>query len=307
MSASSSLSVSFSGSGQVVLDTSAGTFSSGTRGCGNARTTSTSTTLMMPSSGTVTLRAGYAGGYGTVTVAQVFTISVGSPPPPPPAPPVVNCAGSWGGWGSCSESCGGGTQQRTYAVTTAASGGGTACPSDSPQTQSCNAGACAENCAGSWGGWAACSVGCGDGTQQRTYAVTTAASGGGTACPSDSPQTLECNDGACPGSGGGGGPAHATPDFNSSCNATVLKQSLLNRSMSYMDTLQAFNASCRALIEGMPYRSLLIVSGCGVDDSVEDCNLLALLDQPDLHVEACRAVFEHGDQLACPGRPNGSG
>ena len=47
--AGGSVSVSFSVSGnQHVIETSLGTFSSGTRGCGNQRTTSSSTTLSVP-------------------------------------------------------------------------------------------------------------------------------------------------------------------------------------------------------------------------------------------------------------------
>merc|ERR1712070_1140660 len=73
--------------------------------------------------------------------------------------PVQNCAGSWGSWGTCSLTCGSGTQTRTYTVTTAAANGGTACPVANGQTQSqdCNTQACpVQNCAGSWGSWGTC-------------------------------------------------------------------------------------------------------------------------------------------------------
>ena len=110
---------------------------------------------------------------------------------------VVNCAGSWGGWGSCSESCGGGSQSRSYSVATAASGGGTACPSPTTVTQSCNTGACAVDCAGSWGSWGSCSESCGSGIQSRSYSVATAASGGGISCPSVTTMTQVCNTQAC--------------------------------------------------------------------------------------------------------------
>ena len=120
------------------------------------------------------------------------------PSPPPP----VNCAGGWGGWGSCSETCGGGTQSRSYSVTTAASGGGAACPA--AQNRNCNTAACAVNCVGSWGGWGSCSETCGGGTQSRTYSVTTSASGGGAACPAA--QNRGCNNDAC-------GPPPPPPPF----------------------------------------------------------------------------------------------
>jgi hypothetical protein len=96
---------------------------------------------------------------------------------PSPSPtPAVNCAGSWSSWSTCS----GGTQSRTYTITTQPTSDGTACPS-SPQSQSCT------NCAGSWSSWSTCS----GGTQSRTYTITTQPTSDGTACPS-SPQSQSC-------------------------------------------------------------------------------------------------------------------
>merc|ERR1719453_1104725 len=40
----------------------------------------------------------------------------------------VDCVGAFGAYGSCSKTCGSGTQTRTYAVTTPAARGGSACP-----------------------------------------------------------------------------------------------------------------------------------------------------------------------------------
>jgi hypothetical protein len=102
-------------------------------------------------------------------------------------PPVVNCEGTWG---SCSATCGGGSQ--TFTVTQPAANGGTACPT-SPRA--CNEQACPVDCQGSWG---SCSASCGEGTE--TFTVTTPAANGGVACPA--PTTRPCNMAPCvpPGS-----------------------------------------------------------------------------------------------------------
>jgi hypothetical protein len=116
----------------------------------------------------------------------------------------TDCEGSWGDWGACSAQCGQGqgTKSRSYTVSTAASGSGAACPAD--ETETCNGGACADvDCEGSWGDWGACSAQCGGGTKSRSYTVSTAASGSGTACPSDETET--CNQNVCQGGGGDGG------------------------------------------------------------------------------------------------------
>ena len=56
----------------------------------------------------------------------------------------VNCVGSWRPWGVCSETCDGGTQTRTFRVTTREQHGGTNCEAsnDERQTEACGEVAC---------------------------------------------------------------------------------------------------------------------------------------------------------------------
>lgn len=103
-------------------------------------------------------------------------------------PPVaVDCEGTWG---TCSASCGTGTQN--FTVTRPAANGGAACPT-SPRN--CNEQGCPVDCQGSWG---SCSASCGTGSE--IFTVTTAAANGGVACPT--PTTRTCNTTPCepPGS-----------------------------------------------------------------------------------------------------------
>uniref|UniRef100_H2Y1T3 Peptidase S1 domain-containing protein n=1 Tax=Ciona intestinalis TaxID=7719 RepID=H2Y1T3_CIOIN len=157
--------------------------------------------------------------------------------------------GSWSGWsnsGTCTVTCGGGTQQqiRTCNGGTAGAGG---CPGSSTQTIACNQQACPPQ--GSWGGWSnsgTCSLTCGGGTQQqiRTCNGGTAGAGG---CPGSSTQTIAyyCNTHNCPawnnwGNWGectascGGGTKTATRTCNTfgqagaSCNGLTAKSEPCN-------------------------------------------------------------------------------
>ena len=93
--------------------------------------------------------------------------------------------GGWSAWGggSCSVSCGGGSQTQTRTCTNPApANGGAACVGASSQTISCNTQACAVNCSYTTTGWGACSASCGGGTQSYYYTITAPAQNGGT-CP----------------------------------------------------------------------------------------------------------------------------
>ena len=116
----------------------------------------------------------------------------------------------WSNVGSCSKTCGGGKQQqeRTRSITKNASNGGTACPTNLRETKEidCNTQACPINCEVSewseWSNFGSCSADCGGGKQQqeRTRSITTNASNGGTACPTNLKETkeIDCNTQACP-------------------------------------------------------------------------------------------------------------
>jgi len=60
----------------------------------------------------------------------------------------VDCEGQWGQWSACSETCGDGTQTKSYSITVDAENGGNECPHAQGDTviQTCNLGACPVPC-----------------------------------------------------------------------------------------------------------------------------------------------------------------
>ncbi|KAJ8310623.1 hypothetical protein KUTeg_012488 [Tegillarca granosa] len=77
---------------------------------------------------------------------------------------------SWGSWGTCSKSCGGGSQSRSRSCTNPAPQyGGANCAGSSSSSQACNTHNCPIH--GNWATWAAwgtCTVTCGGGSQTRS-------------------------------------------------------------------------------------------------------------------------------------------
>ena len=131
-----------------------------------------------------------------------------TPGPTTPGPasqntPAQNCIATLDDWGTCSATCGGGTQLRGYTITKAASNGGL-CPNrDVVEERDCNTEPCKINCVGSWvdttpGG--ECRYGCGTETRNQSYSITTASAHGGTSCPhtTSARRTRDCGNPACP-------------------------------------------------------------------------------------------------------------
>ena len=111
----------------------------------------------------------------------------------------VNCVGDYVDSGVCSTTCGPGTQQQEYKISQSAVNGGV-CPNENTTRNiSCNIGPCPIDCVGSFGEYETCSVGCGGGTQSRTYTITKGAQHEGLECPHQDGDTEErqCNTDPC--------------------------------------------------------------------------------------------------------------
>jgi hypothetical protein len=57
-------------------------------------------------------------------------------------PGATDCVGYWSGWTTCTATCGGGTQSRSWTTTAQPTNGGAACPTETTQQQSCNTAIC---------------------------------------------------------------------------------------------------------------------------------------------------------------------
>ena len=54
----------------------------------------------------------------------------------------VDCGYNWSNWSDCTETCGGGTQERTLTIHTQPQHGGNTCPANSVETKACNTNPC---------------------------------------------------------------------------------------------------------------------------------------------------------------------
>jgi len=110
----------------------------------------------------------------------------------------VDCEHSeWSAYGTCTTSCGSGSQEKTRSVTQPPRYGGNAC-GDLAANQTCNAQECPIDCVvHEYGNWTECSVGCGGGKSHQ-YRAMDPASFGGIACTLPYRNSKDCNMDPCP-------------------------------------------------------------------------------------------------------------
>ncbi|XP_029473326.1 LOW QUALITY PROTEIN: hemicentin-1 [Rhinatrema bivittatum] len=140
--------------------------------------------------------------------------------------PVHGTWGPWSSWGSCSETCGKGTQARLRLCNNPPpSFNGLHCDGPDTQIQVCNE----KNCPvdgrwAGWGSWTACSVSCGGGTRQRTRECANPAPHfGGHRCEGNDLQTDFCNSDLCPVHGNWG-PWSSWGTCSRTCNGGQMRR-----------------------------------------------------------------------------------
>jgi hypothetical protein len=109
----------------------------------------------------------------------------------------VDCTVSgWSKWTTCTMTCGGGKQERSRVIQTAARHGG-ACPRLADK-RVCENSPCPEHCfTDVWSDYTKCDKSCGSGSKMRERKVIKIAMHGGDECP-DLKQTATCNTHVCP-------------------------------------------------------------------------------------------------------------
>jgi len=115
--------------------------------------------------------------------------------------PVDGGWGNWTVWGSCSKTCGDGTQTRSKSCDSPAPAyGGNNCSGQGTESRRCNVKACPVNGEwGSWGNWSSCSKSCDGGLKTRTKKCDSPApANGGKNCTGQGTENMVCNPEGCP-------------------------------------------------------------------------------------------------------------
>lgn len=128
--------------------------------------------------------------WGTEDDEQACTLS--------PCP--VDCKmGDWSQWGTCSTTCGPGSQLRLRGIRVGPANGGQECSTDLNETKDCDVGVCPVDCQWStWEGWSRCSRTCNGGINSRKRTEKVAAAHGGKACQGSADEDGVCNIQGCP-------------------------------------------------------------------------------------------------------------
>jgi len=116
--------------------------------------------------------------------------------------PINGVWSSWSSYGTCSKTCGAGTQTRSRSCNNPPpSNGGPTCHGTGQESRACNQGTCAVNGAwGSWSSYGSCSKTCGAGTQTRSRSCNNPPpSNGGSVCHGKGQERKSCNHGTCYG------------------------------------------------------------------------------------------------------------
>ncbi|XP_061184992.1 SCO-spondin-like [Saccostrea echinata] len=115
--------------------------------------------------------------------------------------PIDGGFSNWGSWGTCTVTCGGGTQVRTRSCSNPTPQyGGAPCSGVTSQNQDCNTQVCIIDGAWStWGAWGSCSVSCGGGKRSRARTCSNPKpANGGKSCSGSLKELGDCNSQFCP-------------------------------------------------------------------------------------------------------------
>ncbi|KAJ8315039.1 hypothetical protein KUTeg_007189 [Tegillarca granosa] len=115
--------------------------------------------------------------------------------------PIDGAWTTWGSWGSCTVSCGRGTQERSRSCSNPSpQHGGVNCVGSTTNSTDCNTQDCIiDGSWGAWESWGTCTVTCGTGSYSRSRQCDNPApANGGLQCPGDQSEYADCYNQSCP-------------------------------------------------------------------------------------------------------------